>query len=81
MLPRGTVTDDTFGALAIVDAIVERGEISLETFVESNINWVTYADALSYELGRNRGLAGPRPARRLPSCARVFRPLKRAQAG
>ncbi|MCY3781184.1 MAG: ADP-ribosylglycohydrolase family protein, partial [Chloroflexi bacterium] len=59
LLPRGMVTDDTFGALAIVDAIVERGEISLDTFVESNINWVTYADALSYELGRNRGLAGP----------------------
>lgn len=59
LLPKGTVTDDTFGALAIVDAIVERGEISLDTFVESNINWVTYADALSYELGRHRGLAGP----------------------
>lgn len=59
LLPKGTVTDDTFGALAIVDAIGERGEISLDTFVESNINWVTYADALSYELGRNRGLAGP----------------------
>lgn len=59
LLPKGTVTDDTFGAVAIVDAIVRRGEISLETFVESNISWVTYADALSYELGRNRGLAGP----------------------
>ena len=59
LLPKGTVTDDTFGALAIVDAIVSRGEISLDTFVQSNINWVTYADALSYELGRNRGLAGP----------------------
>ena len=59
LLPRGTVTDDTFGALAIVDAIVSRGEISLDTFVESNINWVTYADALSYGLGRDRGLAGP----------------------
>ena len=59
LLPMGTVTDDTFGAVAIVDAIVRRGEISVETFVESNINWVTYADALSYELGRHRGLAGP----------------------
>ena len=59
LLPKGTVTDDTFGALAIVDAIVSRGEISLDTFVQSNINWVTYADELSYELGRNRGLAGP----------------------
>ena len=59
LLPKGTVTDDTFGALAIVDAIISRGEISLDTFVESNINWVTYADALSFELGRNRGMAGP----------------------
>ena len=59
LLPKGTVTDDTFGALAIVDAIVSRGEISLDTFVESNINWVTHADALSFALGRNRGLAGP----------------------
>ena len=59
LLPRGTVTDDTFGAVAIVDAIVSRGEISLDTFVESNISWVTYADALSYGLGRDRGLAGP----------------------
>ena len=59
LLPKGTVTDDTLGAVAIVDAIVSRGEISLDTFVASNINWVTYADALSYELGRNRGLAGP----------------------
>ena len=58
-LPLGTVTDDTFGAVAIVDAIVSRGEISLDTFVESNINWVTYADALSYDLGRDRGMAGP----------------------
>ena len=59
LLPKGTVTDDTFGAVAIVEAIVDRGEISLDTFIESNINWVTYADALSYGLGRNRGLAGP----------------------
>ena len=41
LLPKGTVTDDTFGALAIVDAIVSRGEISLDTFVQSNIKWVT----------------------------------------
>ena len=59
LLPRGTVTDDTFGAVAIVDAIINRGEISLDTFVESNISWVTYADALSYGFGRDRGLAGP----------------------
>ena len=58
-LPKGTVTDDTFGAVAIIDAIVSRGDVSLATFVESNINWVTYADALSYELGRDRGMAGP----------------------
>ena len=58
-LPMGTVTDDTFGAVAIIDAIVGRGEVSLDTFVESNINWVTSADALSYELGRDRGMAGP----------------------
>ncbi|NMC80151.1 MAG: ADP-ribosylglycohydrolase family protein [Chloroflexi bacterium] len=59
LLPAGMVTDDTFGAVAIMDAIVRRREVSIDTFVESNIAWVTYADDLSFKFGRDRGLAGP----------------------
>jgi ADP-ribosylglycohydrolase len=59
LLPAGMVTDDTYAALAIVKAIIQTGQLSVDAFARNYIEWVEETDALTAALGCQRGFAGP----------------------
>ncbi len=59
LLPAGMVTDDTYAALAIVKAIIETGQSSVDAFARYYIAWMEETDALTSALGCQRGFAGP----------------------
>ena len=62
-LSAGEVTDDTYAALAIVQAIIDSGKVDVQAFAQAFIDWADDDVKLAARLGRERGFLGPSTGR------------------
>ena len=80
-LSAGEVTDDTYAALAIVQAIIASGKVAVQAFAQAFINWADDDVQLAARLGRTRGFLGPSTVRAIEQLRAGISPYETGGGG